>query len=283
MTQLTTKRIPKSNSKDPNGSKASWVFGLLFFAFFVYVVIYVPATLPEFKQRILAIFSALLSGLFVYFLTGDILVQSKSIKTQFGRISVKTTGATAVFMVVLWWWFSPLAPVSITDGIYRVRVTVLGPQQTLVDDAKVWSSVGNEPTKIAGGWQIDIPEETKPLDGKVIVFASKKAAFLAGKYELVLEDDPNPAITVQLAKDKSAFIRGIVMDEKGKAISGAKVSVVGYEEETVTTSSGGNFVLQAHAAGGEKVLLHVEVEKYKAVNEWHAAGDRPVTVVLEKK
>jgi hypothetical protein len=38
-------------------------------------------------------------------------------------------------------------------AIYRVRVTVIGPQGTPVEDAKVWSSIGGEPKKVAGGWQ----------------------------------------------------------------------------------------------------------------------------------
>ena len=221
--------------------------------------------------------------MFVYFLAGDIILQSKSIKTQSGIISIKTTGGVAVFILVIWWWFSPLAPISVSDGIYRVRITVLDPQQILVDDAKVWSSVGEEPLKVAGGWQIEIQASNKPLDGKIIIFASKKSTFLVGKYELVLENDPNPAITVQMAKNKSAYIRGIVTDEKGKAISAARVSIVGYEEETVTTSPNGNFVLQAHAAEGEKVLLHIEAEKHQPLNEWYPAGDKPITIILDKK
>ncbi len=276
-------KIPHPNKKDLIKVKASGIFGFVLFAFFVYVIIFVPSVLPEFKQRILAIFSGLFSGLFVYFLAGDIILQSKSIKTPFGKISIKTTGGVAVFILVIWWWFSPLAPVSISDGIYRVRVTVLDPQQILVDDAMVSSSVGEEPLKVAGGWQIEIPANNKPLDGKIIIFASKKSTFLVGKYELVLENDPNPAITVQMAKDKSAYIRGIVTDEKGKAIPGAKMSVVGYEKETVTTSPNGDFVLQAHAAEGEKVLLHIETEKHQPLNEWYRAGDKPITIILDKK
>ena len=276
-------KIPNPKKRDLIKVKASGIFGFVLFAFFVYVIIFVPSVLPEFKQRILAIFSGLFSGLFVYFLAGDIILQSKSIKTQSGIICIKTTGGVAVFILVIWWWFSPLAPISVSDGIYRVRVTVLDPQQILVDDAKVWSSVGEEPLKVAGGWQIEIQASNKPLDGKIIIFASKKSTFLVGKYELVLENDPNPAITVQMAKNKSAYIRGIVTDEKGKAISAARVSIVGYEEETVTTSPNGNFVLQAHAAEGEKVLLHIEAEKHQPLNAWYPVGDKPITIILAKK
>lgn len=52
-------------------------------------------------------------------------------------------------------------------AIYRVRVTVIDPQRVPVEDAKVWSTVGGEPKKVAGGWQFDIPGASLPGDGKV--------------------------------------------------------------------------------------------------------------------
>jgi len=64
-------KIPNPKKRDLIKVKASGIFGFVLFAFFVYVIIFVPSVLPEFKQRILAIFSGLFSGLFVYFLAGD--------------------------------------------------------------------------------------------------------------------------------------------------------------------------------------------------------------------
>src|SRR5262245_2530457 len=36
-----------------------------------------------------------------------------------------------------------------SDELYRVRVTVLSPEQVPVEDANVWSSFGGEPKKVA--------------------------------------------------------------------------------------------------------------------------------------
>src|ERR1700687_5544487 len=42
-------------------------------------------------------------------------------------------------------------------SVYQLRTVVLDPQGIPVEDAKVWSSLGGEPKKIAGGLQFDIP------------------------------------------------------------------------------------------------------------------------------
>lgn len=169
------------------------------------------------------------------------------------------------------------------DPIYRVRVTVLDPQRVPVDDAKVWSSMGGEVKKVAGGWQFDIPAASKPADGKLTVYTAVPSAFLTGSQELQLADDRNPAVAVQLAKDASATVRGIVVDGSGQAIAGARVSVVGYESEAVVTQAGGNFLLPAHAASGQQVQLHAERAGYAAATQWHPAGDEPATLVLDRK
>jgi hypothetical protein len=180
-----------------------------------------------------------------------------------------------------------LAPVvlelSSSRAMYRVRVTVIGPHQIPVDEAKVWSSIGGEAKRVSGGWQFDIPAASKPKDGKLTIFASKDSAFLKGRQELQLENDFNPTITIQVTKEALASIRGIVLDEAGKGIEGARVSVAGHAEDEVTTKKDGNFLLPAHAAENEQVLLHVEKEGYQAVNQYHPSGDEPATIVLTRE
>jgi hypothetical protein len=168
--------------------------------------------------------------------------------------------------------------------IYRVRVTVIDEQQKPVDDAKVWSTSGGEKKKIEGGWQFDIPAAGTQINGKVTFYATKESAFSRGQTELQLAEDPNPAVTIRIARHvKDVMVRGIVIDEAGKSIAGARVNVLGYEAEAVTTQANGGFVLPAHAADGQQVYLHIEAATYKAVNRWHPAGNEPATIVLEKE
>jgi hypothetical protein len=57
-------------------------------------------------------------------------------------------------------------------------VTVVEPQGIAVKDEKeadgveVWSSLGGEPKRVSGGWQFDIPNASKPKDGKLSIYAS---------------------------------------------------------------------------------------------------------------
>ena len=41
-------------------------------------------------------------------------------------------------------------------SLYRVRVVVLDIAQTPIEQAQVWSSIGGEPKRVAGGWEFDI-------------------------------------------------------------------------------------------------------------------------------
>jgi hypothetical protein len=167
-------------------------------------------------------------------------------------------------------------------SIYRPRITVVDPQGVPVEDAKVWSSFGGEPKKVAGGCQFDIPEASKPQDGKLTIFASQGTAFLTGNANLQLGSDHNPAVVVQLKYDDSANVRGQVVDARGNAVVGARVCVVGYEKEFVLTQVGGNFELSAHKAINQQVLLHIEKAGFKGVNQYHPAGPEPAVIILEK-
>ncbi|HVF59065.1 MAG TPA: carboxypeptidase-like regulatory domain-containing protein [Thermoanaerobaculia bacterium] len=262
-------------------SLGTWIFGGLFVVFLFAVFAFAPPALPVFKQRILAVISALLAGLFVYFLTGDMGVSGQAGKGVFGKLAVKGSGGGAAFVLVLAWWLSPLSPVDSAD-VTRLRVLVLGPNGNPVEDAKVWTSVGGEPKQVAGGWEFDIPLSKRPADGQIAVYASRESAFLSGSSEVRVGGDLASSVTVRLAANPAATVRGLVVDGAGKALAEVRVSVVGHEGEAVTTGPGGQFVLPAHAADGQQVQLHAEKEGYEAVTQFHPAGAFPANLILEK-
>jgi hypothetical protein len=170
-----------------------------------------------------------------------------------------------------------------SSAVYRVRITVVNLAQTPVDDAKVWSSFGGEPKKVSGGWEMNIPAATKPAAGKLTVFAEQPSAFLAGREDVELGAEYNPAVTVRLQHNRTARVRGLVQDERGRALEKARVMVVGHGDEMVVTSASGDFVLAAHAAVGQQVLLHAERDGYETLDLWHPAGEHPAVLVLRTK
>ncbi len=165
-------------------------------------------------------------------------------------------------------------------SIYELRVMVVDAQNTPVEDAKVWSSFGGEPKRVAGGWQFDIPAASVGGDHKLTVYASREAAFLKGQNEVTLGSDFHPNATIRLMHPETT-IRGIVIDEEGHAVEGATVTVVGYGKEAVVTQADGGFDLPAHAANGQQVELHAEKNGWAASGGWYPAGSAPAEVVLK--
>jgi hypothetical protein len=159
---------------------------------------------------------------------------------------------------------------------------VLSPQQSPVDNARVWSTLGGEAMKIEGGWLVEIPVEKKPADGKFTIYAEVKDAFWKGSGEVQLGQDRNQSVTIPLDNARNAKVRGIVQDSNGNAVEGALVSVTGYGREALRTGPDGNFELPAHAADGQMVRLHAEKVGYGAVNQDHPAGEHTATLVLER-
>jgi hypothetical protein len=175
--------------------------------------------------------------------------------------------------------FAPLLASAFLQsrGVYRIRVVVFRPDQSLVDDAQVRSSTGAELKMVEGGWELDIPSQTRPADGKVTLFASLKDEFLKGSSTLVLGQDYYPTATIQLAADTSAVVRGVVVDEGLRSVAGATVSIAGYSE-AVLTDKMGNFVLPAHAAKDQ--MVEVRAQKGQMSGRLSAPAGKVVEVIL---
>lgn len=170
-------------------------------------------------------------------------------------------------------------PITSPSHIYRIRASVINPQGMPVDDAQVWSSLGGEVKKVVGGWELEIPAGRTPTDGKLTIYAAVPSAFLTGRAELLLAREYNPAVTVPLHRDTTARIRGLVVDESGVVVAGARVSIAGHDSVTTTDESGG-FLLPANAADGQQILIHVEKAGYRPLEQWHLAGNEPVHLTL---
>jgi len=255
-------------SRARHRARASWIFSSLLLAFLMALVWFAPDRLAGFKQQIVALFAALLAGLMAFFLTGDLGIE---------RSWLKASSGLGAFVVILFLWPKLVPPPS--PDLYRLRVTVLGPQGQSVDDAEVHSM--GEKKKVDGGWEVDIPAGSLPVDRKVTISAVRPSAFQHGQREVTLDKDFQPAVTVELKEDRSATVTGRVEDRKGRSIEGARVWVEGYAAEAVPTGPGGEFKLAAHAAPRQMVRLHVEKAGVEPPPQDQPAGG-PVTLVLDR-
>jgi hypothetical protein len=177
---------------------------------------------------------------------------------------------------------SPLAASTYLDsrGIYRVRIELLGLDNQPVHDAQITSSAGGEMKKTDAGWEFIIPPQDKPADGLVTFRGVQQDAFLAGSVTLKLGRDYFPEVTLQLSRLPSGNVRGMVEDENGRSIEGARVWVLGYDE-IATTGPTGSFYLPAHAADGQQVT--VLAQKGNATAQTTALVGRPSEIILRPR
>jgi hypothetical protein len=164
-------------------------------------------------------------------------------------------------------------------GLYHIRIIVLGTDGQPKSQTKPTASAGGEMKQANGNWEFDMPPQNKPSDGKVTFYAQVEDAYLSGTSTLELKDDYYPTVTIQLAPKPPATIRGTVVDESGRSVAGARVSVVGYSD-IATTDEMGNFSLPSHHADGQSVSLRAEKDG-RVANEYAIAG-REAQLVLHK-
>lgn len=194
----------------------------------------------------------------------------------------KTFLAAAIGLVIFVLGFAPLAASAIlrSRGVYRIRVVLIRPDDSVADIAQVRSSIGGELKMVGDGWELEIPQQSRPADGKVTFTASVKDEFLAGKSTLVLVDDYYPTATIELDAVTSAKLRGVVVDEGMHAITGAQVSIEGCPDVAVSDAKG-NFVLLAHAGNGQMVEVHAK--KGQLTGHLSAPAGKAVEVILSSE
>jgi hypothetical protein len=165
------------------------------------------------------------------------------------------------------------------NSIYRVRIMVLDLLGHPAAGATLRTTATSETAMTDQGiGTVTIPRATLPKDGRITIFADLDSAFLHGRTELRLSGDYNPSVTIQLGQALNATVTGLIEDEKGQALEGATVTILG--GESGETSVMGTFTLKANAAIGQKVRIHAQKEGYKAVDVEFVAGNAPVTLVL---
>lgn len=98
-------------SKRVHSLVAAWVLGSLLLLFMIGVFIWAPDELSQYKLRIVAILSSLLGGFWAAFLTGTMSMRGSL--PFFRKIAFQASGGVAVFVLLLLFWYSPMAPIKL--------------------------------------------------------------------------------------------------------------------------------------------------------------------------
>jgi hypothetical protein len=139
---------------------------------------------------------------------------------------------------------------------YRIRIVPLGLDKQPTN-ATVKTPLVDGFKRPDGVWEFDIPLGTKTSGDDVTFYAASDDSSLIGSRSVVLGSDYDPQYAIQLHPAPSALARGNVLDENGRPVVGAQVSVVGLPESVKTTSTG-YFALPAGKISGEPVTISVE-------------------------
>lgn len=203
-------------------------------------------------------------------------------RSKGGRVAIVGLLGTVVGLVGFGGWRlfePPPEPVPEPPALYALRVVPVSEDGLPVEDATVRASVGNEAQQVAGGWEIEMPRAKVPADGRVTVWAEQASTAAKGRVSLELGDDPTPSIEVPLLAPATK-VRGTIVDGAGRSVGGARVSVLGYGDEMRVTDGSGTFELSAHRPPGERVRVHVEHPKFRALDEYCFAGSSDCYIAL---
>jgi hypothetical protein len=90
----------------------SWIFGGLLLLFYIGFVIWAPPVLPDFKLKMLGILSGLLTGLFGFFIAGDITTKVNAQISHGIQIALQATGGVGLAVATVIWWSSSFGLVA---------------------------------------------------------------------------------------------------------------------------------------------------------------------------
>jgi hypothetical protein len=166
---------------------------------------------------------------------------------------------------------------------YEVRLTILDQYGHTTNDCEVQSDNGGERSRVAGGVVFTIPESRVTATDRDVHFkADRRQSYEQGELTLHLGEDHYPRATIKLQRNSSAEIRGMLQDEKGAAITGAKAYIVGHDEKVVLTGVTGSFVLNTFKPREQAAWLHVEKTGFKPLSVMCKAGDDAIVLKMQK-
>jgi hypothetical protein len=167
--------------------------------------------------------------------------------------------AVCLFLVGL----APLAAVTFlsSKGVYHVRLVVIAPNNQLISDAEIKTSVGGEIKRTESGWEIDIPPQTKPADGEVRIYANVPSSFLKGQATAKLDRYYFQSIELHVSNFEFAKIHGQVLDETQHSVANADVTLPACSQ-SVKSDTHGLFEFDLCVPQGQMVTIRAQKGRF---------------------
>lgn len=218
-----TKQQAESEKETTDNGKhrsfASWIFGSVLLIFYLSVFLFFPDTLPPFKHNMLVIISALFTGLFSFFLTGELTV--KLDVSKWGKIGIQAAGGLGMFLLVLWWWGSPYAPVQET-ALVRLHVKTV-PENAQIKILNMKKEFSQGMGLKAGDYHLEVSAEKCNLKREWISLEEGKTEV---RHDIFLQCEPIPTNPVETVSNSlgmkfvyikpGTFMMGSPEDEPGR-------------------------------------------------------------------
>lgn len=128
----------------------SWIFGGFLLAFYIGVFLFGPSVISDQKHQMLGLISAILAGLFAFFMSGSLMGESDRLKSVAGLTIRATGGLAAAAGVLIWWRMS--TPVATSSQTAAVVSTSLD---------SVVAATTTPATSLDTSMQIVVPAETR--------------------------------------------------------------------------------------------------------------------------
>lgn len=224
--------------------------------------------------------------------SGAIVIAGRGNAGQSGSSGARTPGVTRrwglgllfLALILTGAWLRPrfTATPPPKPEVYAVHVQILAPQGQPVDRATLHASAGMTPRQLPGGWwEVRIPAAKVPADGLISLWAEHEE-WDGNRMELRLSETPNPRAEIRL-KQPESWLRGRVVDDADRALSGVRVSQQdGTSGESITDAEG-RFALKLPVRPETRVRLRAEREGWAPGDEFCYAGRDSCWFVLEKR
>jgi hypothetical protein len=182
----------------------------------------------------------------------------------------------------LWPRASEPPPAPSKPEIYAVRVQVLDPEDRPVGGATISTSVGNEPQQLQNGWwEIEIPAEKVPADGKISLWA-EHPEWGAKRVDLRLGKHPNLRAEIRLMEPQT-WLRGRVIDGNDRALPGVRVSRKDGIPGQAVTDAQGRFALKLSEMPGKRVRVQAEHTGSEPGDTFCYAGTNYCIIAMEAR